>query len=139
MTSNGGETKPVAPSATDLPLGEILLALAAPLAWAVHFMLAYLAAEGACRLGLLGGPWLGLTGLGWFIVAATVLALGLIAWAGLRALGRWRSTRAERAAALALGPRELLSLAGWSLALVFGALVVLSVVPLVVLRPCAWL
>ena len=40
---------------------------------------------------------------------------------------------------LALRLRDLVALAGWALSLVFGALVVLSPFPLVLVRPCAWL
>ena len=86
MTSSASEPPAMVEPEVDLSLAQIMLALAGPLIWAVHFMLAYLAAEGACRLNALGGPWLGLTGLGWFIVIATLLAFGLSAWAGLRAV-----------------------------------------------------
>ncbi len=139
MTSNAVEPPATMGTKADLGLGPMLLALAGPLVWAVHFMLAYLAAEGACRLNALGGSWLGLTGLGWFTVVVTVLALGLNVWAGWRAYRRWRAARAEHGAAKAARPLDLAALAGWTLSLLFTVLIVLSLVTLVVLRPCAWL
>lgn len=132
-----GASDPPAGTKGDLTLAQVLLALAGPLIWAVHFMLAYLAAEGACRLNALGGPWLGLTGLGWFILIATAVAFGLSAWAGWRAYRRWRSLPVEPGRALR--PSSLLALAGWSLSLIFTTLIALSLISLMVLRPCAWI
>jgi hypothetical protein len=137
MTADISEPPAAAHPQGDLSLRQVALALAGPLVWAVHFMLGNLAAEGACRLNALGGPWLGLTGLGWFILIATLLAFGLSAWAGWHAFGRWRSLRAEPGRALR--PSGLLALAGWSLSLIFTTLIALSLVSLVVLPPCAWL
>jgi hypothetical protein len=137
MTPTNSPPPATASPHAEMTLREASLALAGPLIWAIHFMLGNLAAEGACRLNALGGSWLGLTGLGWFILTITALAFGLSAWAGLLAYRRWRSLAVEPGRNLR--PSGLLALAGWSLSLIFTTLIALSLVQLVVLRPCAWL
>jgi len=131
--------------------GLILAALAGPIAWSLHFLFIYLLVELACRTGTLSGTTLGLTGLAWVNLAATVVALAVVIGAGVSAFRRWRDRRdgarppaggpvePRTAAIWGTGPEQLLALAGWSLSLVFGVLIVLTALPMLVLAPCPWM
>ena len=127
--------------------GLILAALAGPIAWSLHFLFIYLLVELACRTGTLSGTALGLTGLAWVNLAATVVALAVVIGAGVSAFRRWQTRRdaarapaePRTAAIWGSGPEQLLALAGWALGLIFGALILLTALPMLVLAPCPWM
>ena len=59
-----------------------------PLTWAVHFVVSYAATAVFCAK--LEAPQEAIAWLRWGVLAATALALGLIAWLGWRAWRQWR-------------------------------------------------
>ena len=59
-----------------------------PLIWAAHFILSYAGTAVFCAK--LDQPQAAIEALRWGIAGATVLALGGIAWAGVRSWHQWR-------------------------------------------------
>lgn len=60
----------------------------APVVWATHFLLSYCATAIFCAK--LATPQVAIEALRWGIGAATLVALGVIAWAGVRSWHQWR-------------------------------------------------
>jgi hypothetical protein len=60
----------------------------APTVWAVHFLLSYCTTAIFCAK--LAEPQAAIEALRWGIGAATLVALGVIAWAGARSWRQWR-------------------------------------------------
>lgn len=155
MTRDAATTPPEAPVSVRTAERErrhrrlILAALAGPVIWAVHFLLVYLLAELACRTGVLSGSLLGMTLLAWVTLTATLLALVVVGWVGVAAFRDWqhrrggaetrRSRRLDQASRIGGSPDGFLVLAGWVLGLLFGAMIVLTAVPILVLAPCPWM
>lgn len=121
--------------------------LAGPLVWSVHFLIVYFAVEFACGLGFFEAPILGLPLLIWVVILATVIAVGLLAWAAVAAFRDWRTVRREdRGVAEAVilpgriieGRSEFMTLAAAVLSLFFAGVVLITALPALFLQPCPW-
>ena len=113
--------------------------LGSPIAWIVLHMFDYLWIETACRAGILTGALGGLTGVGWVLLAATLLALAVSAVAGFISYRRWLSLR-EPGDAGDLEPVQarsaFLARSGFMISALFALLIILTGVPVVFMSPC---
>ncbi|MEX2423751.1 MAG: hypothetical protein WD990_07215, partial [Acidimicrobiia bacterium] len=66
-----------------LPSKWVVLFLAGPVIWYLHFWIVYLAAEAACAAGGPGREVVGVPLLSAFVVVATALAVAMICWLAL--------------------------------------------------------
>lgn len=106
-----------------------VLLLAGPVIWFTHFIAVYLATEVGCAVGGFGFRLLGLEGVAFVTVAATVIAAVAIAGFTVLALARWRAGRRGDLHNATLFTGVLLGL--------FSLVAVLFVgIPAVVLQPC---
>lgn len=106
-----------------------VLLLAGPVIWFTHFIAVYLATEVGCAIGGFGFRLVGLSGVAFVTVAATVVAAVAIVWSTALALGRWRAGHDGDVHSGTLFTGVLLG--------VFSFVAVLFVgVPAVVLQPC---
>lgn len=80
---------------------NLITLIAAPTAWAAHFLVSYVVAATACAKTMAdarvftGAAWPDLTPARIAIGVATLVALGVIALATRQALGHWRDGDAE--------------------------------------------
>lgn len=113
--------------------------LAAPIAWAALHMFDYFVIETACRAGLLGGTFAGLTGVAWVVLAATLVALVVSVVAGVLSYRRWRATSDPQDAG-ELNPVEarssFLALSGVLVSALFILLIVMTGAPVLAIAPC---
>jgi hypothetical protein len=71
-----------------------LTGIAAPMAiWAAHLLAVYSLQGVACAEGLDRLRFAGTEALAWWLTGLTVLALGALAWLGVRAWRDWRTAR----------------------------------------------
>lgn len=106
----------------------------APLTWALHFVLCYGAISLACIKGLIP---LAATRAG--LIAATVLALALIAWIGWRAFRQWdvrHTGEFTNPEGHAEHRHQFLGHAGFLLAIISAIGVVYTGLPLLILGSC---
>jgi len=120
--------------------------MAFPLAlWAAHFLAVYIMQGLACAEGWQRQRVAGLEMVSWWLLLATVLALGLIAWQGVRALRCRRLARFEvRAAAgakstvaAAARRRHFMSVLTALVAVVAFIATSFTALPVLLLPPCA--
>jgi hypothetical protein len=113
--------------------------LAPPIAWAVLHMFDYLWIETACTAGLLGGTVLGLTGVAWVVLIATMLAVLVSVIAGI---GAYRRSRAYRdpedkdAVTTVEAPSYFVARSGILVSVLFTLLIILTALPVFVMPPC---
>jgi hypothetical protein len=127
--------------------------LAGPVVWAAYFFSGYLLNEVACTAGLLRSTILGLPLLPVLTVVYTLLALGLVIYAGLWAYRQWQppahrqqlgsepgGSKKDGSAAgeeIEVWDRtRFMTFAGMLLSLLFGITILLTGIPSLVLRPC---
>lgn len=104
---------------------EWIALLAGPSLWWGHFMAVYLLGEVACEAGVTGPTLLGLPALSWVIVAATALALVVLAVAA-RMTWNYRQ-QTDRGYVLDIG---------LGLDALFAVAILFTGVPVAVLHPC---
>lgn len=115
--------------------------LAGPVVWSVYFLAVYAVGEFGCLSGALAGTVAGLPLVSVMVMAATLAALLVLAWAGWRTYAGWRRARAWRATgepANQPGRTQFLEAGALILLALFSAAVLLTGVPMLVLRPCGW-
>jgi hypothetical protein len=125
-----------------------LALLAGPVVWIVYFFSGYLLNEVACTAGWFQATISGLPLLPVITVAYTLLALGLVAYAGSWAYRQWQILNRQRdegtermrpAAGEQIDVRErsrFVTFAGMLLSLLFGLTILLTGIPSLVLRSC---
>lgn len=124
-----------------IPTGRLWLNwLASPLIWALHFVAVYAPAEFLCRANLKAGASFDPALVQWWTIIAGVVALSLMAWAGVRSFTNWRRTETVDAPA---GPVDdpaayssFMSLVGLGFSVVFGLAVLLETLPVFFLYTC---
>lgn len=117
-------TDPYPPPRLRLPW--LVLFLAGPVIWYLHFWAVYLVSEAVCTLGAPGWTFLGLPALSVMVVVATIVAVALIAYPSMRA---WRVDRHA-------GHRQELAWVGGSLGMLFALGVVFVGLPALAFPPC---
>ncbi|HWQ13212.1 MAG TPA: hypothetical protein VNL77_10450 [Roseiflexaceae bacterium] len=116
-----------------VPRRLVLGLLGPPVVWAVHFLAIYGVVALTCWAGLSRWTLLGLAGQAAVVLAATLVALALIGWAGWTAYGAWSAARADEEAP---GWQAYAGRAGALLSGLFALAVVLETVPAFVLPTC---
>lgn len=81
------DREPVVPPAES---GSLLPAVAGAVVWSLHFFMVYLLAEARCSIAFSGSEFGGIGGVVFFTVAATLVAITVIA---VYAWGSWRRWR----------------------------------------------
>jgi hypothetical protein len=104
------------PDARHTKTANLLVITAGPVIWAAHFLMIYIYQAVMCHFGWAGGTLLGFDQVRVVIAAATALAMGLVAWIGLREWMRWRIIDQPPAENGRWSTRRLLSFAAWSAA-----------------------
>ena len=117
--------------------------LAGPVTWAVYFLGGYLLVEAACGIGFWANyAFLGLTVLGVVVVGLTLFALILTlvaAWAAYRdyrQIREWEDNASRQVPDE--GRQPFVAFTGLVMSLLFGALILLTGIPMFILRPCVW-
>ena len=111
---------------------------AGPLIWALHMSVVYPITSLTCAWGWFPDPILGLPGLRFVQLAVTAIAGGIVLVAGLTAFRHWRDLRGtvpadEPEAEL----RPFGAFLGVASNAVFLALIIVAVVPILAINPCA--
>lgn len=121
-------------AASHPPLAPVLAPLVGPLAWSLQLVFAYALVEGACRLGAPGatGLTVGLVGL----TVAAALPTAATLW---KSYGEWQRERASEGQAERREEERQRFLLFLSLVVnvLFLVLILLTLVPAALLRPCA--
>lgn len=118
--------------------------LAGPILWSIHFLLSYLLVEAFCQLG-----WsfkiLEMNGLSVILIALTVLAIVSASLFGLKSYRAWKDLNDNRNLAAEIreasrwseGPLEFVYFSGLLLTVLFTAVILMTGIPVLFLRPCA--
>lgn len=119
-----------------LPVG--LTRMSMPLVvWALHFVVVYSLQGLACARALWRAPVAGLETMTWVLWALTVLALGVIALFGARALRAWRIARAQTDGRTETARLRFLTALSALVALIAAIGVVFTALPVALLPTCA--
>ena len=117
--------------------------LAGPVLWSVHFLVSYLLVEAACQAGW-SFTLLGMSGLSFWVIVLTALAvLGTILFA-LKSYRGWRDIHSDRrfrdqfreSTGWFEGPVDFMYFSGFLLSVLFAIVILLVGLPALFLQPC---
>lgn len=118
--------------------------LAGPVIWAAHFLLSYLLVEAFCQMGW-NFALLGMDGLSFILVAATLAAAGGSGYFTFQSYGAWKSSNKgnglkeeiRETARWSEGPGEFMDFSGFLLGVLFTATIIVVGLPVLFLRACS--
>ena len=117
--------------------------LGGPILWIAHFLVSYAWVEFACRANLLvfDSTIPGLTVLSWSVLVLTLIAALAALYVGWSSLQSWRRLRGSQETnepdSWRIESKRFMALSGILLSTWFSLVILLSGLPVLVLRPCA--
>jgi len=103
--------------------------------WAIHFFAMYGVVDLVCRWGGLEFRVLGLSGLQFTLLLLTLVAVAVVATAGVISYRHWRELR-DSDFAPEQDRYRFMTFSGWVMSVVFAALIVLTFVPAFIVPLC---
>lgn len=111
--------------------------LAGPAVYSLHFLTVYLLSEVACQSNWLQVSWLGLNAMVVVVVVITLAAALLNGYLGWLTYRNWQRLNAEPDGTAGSYP-DFMALVGTWLNLLFTVTILVTGLPALFLRPCAW-